>query len=65
VIGGAIGRSRAAGKKGNPLGVEFFLALFMLTNIRNFAVALDSALPADSASPRNPRPRVRGKTQST
>ena len=47
VIGGAVDRSRAATKDGKQLGEEFFYALFTLTNIRNFALALDANFPAD------------------
>ena len=45
VIGGAVAKSRAAKRAGKNLGQEFFYAIFMFTNIHNFAVALDTNFP--------------------
>ncbi len=47
VIGGAIEKSQAT-VDGKNLGEEFFYALFMFTNIHNFAVALDRSFPNEN-----------------
>lgn len=51
VIGKAVDQSKAAGQAQKRLGEEFFYALFTLTNIRKFVVALDAAFPPDPAPP--------------
>jgi hypothetical protein len=48
VIGGAIAASRMAATDGKQLGEEFFYALYMFTNIRNFVVALDASFPSET-----------------
>jgi hypothetical protein len=51
VIGGAIEANKSSGRPRARLGEEFFYALFTLTNIREFVVALDRSYPVDPAPP--------------
>jgi hypothetical protein len=50
VIGKAVDKGAAVGAANRPLGPEFFYALFTLTNIRRFVLALDAAFPTDPRS---------------